>query len=51
VVFFQNLLDQRGYGFSRQSKYGFVVGPELQALVITGVNLILRKLSKEAIIW
>lgn len=34
-----------------QSKYGFVVGPELQALVITGVNLILRKLSKEAIIW
>ena len=34
-----------------QAKFGFVVGPELQALAITGINLALRKLSKEEIVW
>ncbi len=34
-----------------QSKYGFVMGPEMQALVITGVNLVLRKITKDPIVW
>lgn len=34
-----------------QSQYGFVVGPELQALLIAAVNLGLRKLTNEPIIW
>lgn len=34
-----------------QAKFGFVVGPELQAFAITGINLVLRKLSKEEIVW
>lgn len=29
-----------------QMKYGFIVGPELQALGLTAVNLVLRKLTK-----
>lgn len=36
---------------SIQMKYGFVIGPELQAYIISGVNLVLRKLTKEAIVW
>jgi hypothetical protein len=36
---------------SIQMKYGFVIGPELQAYIISGVNLALRKLTKEAIVW
>lgn len=34
-----------------QSKYGFVVGPELQALFITGVNMLLRKITKQPVVW
>jgi len=34
-----------------QSKYGFVMGPEMQALVIAGVNLVLRKITKDPIVW
>jgi len=34
-----------------QSKYGFVVGPEIQMYLIAGINLILRKISKEQIVW
>lgn len=29
-----------------QMKYGFIIGPELQALGLTVVNLVLRKLTK-----
>lgn len=34
-----------------QTQYGFVVSPEVQALIITGVNLVLRKISKDPIVW
>lgn len=34
-----------------QFKYGFVFGPEFQALLITGVNIVLRKFTNEPIIW
>ena len=34
-----------------QSKYGFVVGPEMQAFLITGINLVLRKITKDPIVW
>ena len=34
-----------------QSRYGFMVGPELQALALAGVNLVLRKVTKEPIVW
>lgn len=34
-----------------QTKYGFIVGPEWQALILSGVNLALRKITKEEIVW
>jgi CRISPR/Cas system-associated exonuclease Cas4 (RecB family) len=34
-----------------QTKYGFVVSLEIQALVISGVNLALRKITKEPVTW
>lgn len=34
-----------------QTQFGFVVSPEVQALIITGVNLALRKISKEPVVW
>lgn len=34
-----------------QSRWGFVVGAELQALALAGVNLVLRKVTKEPIVW
>ncbi len=34
-----------------QSKYGFIVGPELQALGITFINVALRKITKDAMVW
>lgn len=34
-----------------QSRYGFIVGPELQALAIAAINTGLRKISHEPIIW
>lgn len=36
---------------SAQMKYGFIIGPEVQAFIISGVNLVLRKLTKEAVVW
>jgi hypothetical protein len=32
-----------------QGKYGFIVSPEMQALVLSGVNMALRAVTKEAI--
>ena len=37
--------------YAVQAKYGFIVGPELQTLAITGVNLWLRKITKDEIVW
>jgi hypothetical protein len=34
-----------------QVKWGFVVGPEYQMLALTAINLVLRKVTKEAIVW
>lgn len=34
-----------------QTKFGFVVSPEIQAVVISCVNLVLRKVTKEEIVW
>lgn len=34
-----------------QSKYGFVVGPEIQGFLIAGINVLLRKLTKQPIVW
>jgi hypothetical protein len=34
-----------------QIKYGFIVSPELQALGMTAINLGLRNLTSEPIIW
>ena len=37
--------------FAAQSKFGFVVGPEFQAIGLSVLNLALRKLTNEPIIW
>ena len=34
-----------------QAQYGFVVEPELQATILVAVNVILRAITKEEIIW
>lgn len=34
-----------------QMRYGFVFGPELQALALTAVNLGLRKITSEPVVW
>jgi hypothetical protein len=34
-----------------QMKYGFVFAPEIQALALTGINLALRKITKEPVTW
>lgn len=34
-----------------QSKSGFVIGPEYQALLLTVINLGLRKITRDPIVW
>lgn len=34
-----------------QAQFGFIIGPEIQALIISAVNLYLRKITKEPIVW
>jgi hypothetical protein len=34
-----------------QAQYGFLATPELQALALTGINLLLRAVTKEEITW
>lgn len=34
-----------------QANTGFLIGPEIQALIISAVNLYLRKITKEPIVW
>jgi len=36
---------------SLQIKYGFVLGPEYQAVALSLLNIGLRNLTKEAIVW
>lgn len=48
-TFWVNVLAVAAIGI--QSRYGFVVGPELQALALAGVNLVLRKITDQPIVW
>lgn len=34
-----------------QSEFGFIFSPELQAAALTFINLGLRKVTKEEIVW
>lgn len=34
-----------------QTKYGFIIGLEWQTLFLSGINLVLRKITKEEIVW
>ena len=34
-----------------QGNTGFIIGPELQAILIALVNLVLRKVTKQEIVW
>lgn len=34
-----------------QANYGFVISPELQMLAMSFINVALRKISKEPIVW
>lgn len=34
-----------------QTKYGFVIGPEFQTLGLAVINMALRSVTKEKIIW
>jgi hypothetical protein len=34
-----------------QMRYGFVIGAELQALALTAINLGLRKITNQPVIW
>lgn len=34
-----------------QANYGFLITPEIQALALTGINLLLRAVTKEEITW
>ena len=38
-------------GLSVQIKYGFVVSPDLQALAMSVINLVLRAITKEPIVF
>ena len=34
-----------------QSQTGFVIGPELQAYAVIGINMVLRKITKQPVVW
>lgn len=40
-----------GIALILQSQYGFIIGPELQALALVAINMGLRKITDEAIVW
>jgi len=48
-TFWVNILCAAALG--AQMKFGFVVSPDLQALALTGLNLILRKLTNQPVVW
>lgn len=37
--------------FATQAKFGFVVGPEIQAVGLSVLNIALRKITNEPIVW
>jgi hypothetical protein len=34
-----------------QMKYGFIFGADIQALALTGINAVLRNVTKDPIVW
>lgn len=34
-----------------QTKYGFAIGPEYQTIIVALLNLVLRSVTKEKIVW
>lgn len=34
-----------------QMRWGFVVSPETQAVVLSAVNVVLRKITKDPVVW
>jgi hypothetical protein len=40
-----------GLTVAGQMKYGFIVSPEVQMLVMSALNLALRKITKDPIVW
>ena len=40
-----------GITVAGQMKYGFIISPEVQLLVMSGINLVLRKLTSDPITW
>jgi len=38
-------------GILAQSHYGFIISPELQTLALSVMNLVLRAVTKDPIIW
>jgi len=48
-TFWANILAAAALGL--QFKWGFIVGPEYQALALTFINLALRKITRQPIVW
>lgn len=48
-TFWANVL--AAVAFAAQAKFGFVVGPEFQAVGLSVLNIALRKISNEPIVW
>lgn len=48
-TFWANIL--AGLTVTAQMKYGFVIDPSYQMLGMTLVNIILRKITKEEVVW
>jgi len=34
-----------------QMKYGFIIDAEIQALILSGINLVLRKITSQPVTW
>ena len=48
-TFWTNVL--AGLAFAAQAKYGYVFDVSVQALSLAGINLLLRKITKEPVVW
>jgi hypothetical protein len=48
-TFWTNLV--AGVAIGIQMKWGFVISPEVQALALTGLNLVLRKITSQPVTW
>lgn len=48
-TFWANVL--AAVAFAAQTKFGFVVGPEIQAVGLSVLNIALRKITNEPVVW